>query len=238
MTLTGRSMRKYWAEMTGTFVLVFVGVGTALAVGGQQPVGNLGIGLAFGLAVLAASYAYARNSGGHFNPAVTIGAAVAGRIAPAEIVRYIVAQLVGGIIAALLLYVIATGRAGFNLGAGFASNGYATHSPGGYSLIACLIAELVLTGLFVCVYLGSTGKRAAAGFSPIAIGLALAAIHFASLPITSTSVNPARSTATALIPAIFGTTTWPITELWLFWLAPILGAAIAGWAHRELFGDE
>jgi aquaporin Z len=132
-------------------------------------------------------------------------------------VRYIVAQLVGGIIAALLLYVIATGRAGFNLGAGFASNGYATHSPGGYSLIACLIAELVLTGLFVCVYLGSTGKRAAAGFSPIAIGLALAAIHFASLPIT---------------------TTWPITELWLFWLAPILGAAIAGWAHRELFGDE
>jgi aquaporin Z len=238
MTLTGKSMRKYWAEMTGTFVLVFVGVGTALAVGGPQPVGNLGIGLAFGLAVLAASYAYARNSGGHFNPAVTIGAAVAGRIAPVEIVRYIVAQLVGAIIAALLLYVIATGRAGFNVGAGFASNGYATHSPGGYSLVACLITELALTGLFVCVYLGSTGKRAAAGFAPIAIGLALTTIHFASLPITGTSINPARSTASALIPAIFGSVTWPVTELWLFWLAPILGAAIAGWAHREIFGDD
>ena len=238
MTLTGKPMRKYWAEMTGTFVLVFVGLGTSLAVGGQQPVGYLGIGLAFGLAVLAASFAYARSSGGHFNPAVTIGAAVAGRIAPAEIVRYIMAQLVGGIIAALLLYVIATGRAGFNVGAGFASNGYTTHSPGGYSLIACLITELVLTALFVCVYLGSTGKRAAAGFAPIAIGLALAAIHFASLPITGTSVNPARSTASALIPAIFGSVTWPVTELWLFWLAPILGAAIAGWAHQEIFGDD
>ena len=238
MTLTGKSMRKYWAEMTGTFVLVFVGVGTALAVGGPQPVGNLGIGLAFGLAVLAASYAYARSSGGHFNPAVTIGAAVAGRIAPVEIVRYIVAQLVGAIIAALLLYVIATGRAGFNVGAGFASNGYATHSPGGYSLVACLITELALTGLFVCVYLGSTGKRAAAGFAPIAIGFALTTIHFASLPITGTSINPARSTASALIPAIFGSVTWPVTELWLFWLAPILGAAIAGWAHREIFGDD
>ena len=238
MTLTSKSMRKYWAEMIGTFVLVFLGLGTALAVGGQQPVGNLGIGLAFGLAVLAASYAYARNSDGHFNPAITIGAAVAGRIAPAEIVRYIMAQLVGGIIAALLLYVIATGRTGFNLGAGFASNGYATHSPGGYSLIACLVTELILTGLLVCVFLGSTGKRAAAGFAPIAVGLALAAIHFASLPITGTSVNPARSTASALIPAIFGSVTWPVTELWLFWLAPILGAAIAGWAHREVFGDD
>ncbi len=238
MTLTSKSMRKYWAEMTGTFVLVFVGLGTVLAAGGQQPVGNLGIGLAFGLALLAASYAYARVSGGHFNPAVTIGAAVAGRIAPAEIIRYIAAQLVGGIIATLLLYVIATGRAGFNVGAGFASNGYAAHSPGGYSLIACFIAELLLTALFVCVYLGSTGKRAAAAFAPIAMGLALTAIHFASLPITGTSVNPARSTASAIIPAIFGNVTWPVAELWLFWLAPILGAAIAGWAHREIFGDD
>jgi aquaporin Z len=238
MTLTGKSARKYWAEMTGTFVLVFVGLGTVLAVGGQQPVGNLGIGLAFGLAVLAASYAYARNSGGHFNPAVTVGAAVAGRIGTAEIVPYIVAQLVGGIIAVLLLYVIATGRAGFNVGAGFGSNGYAVHSPGGYSLVACLITEAVLTALFVCVILGSTGKRAVAGFAPIAIGLALTAIHFASLPVTGTSVNPARSTASAIIPLIFGSVTWPVTELWLFWLAPLVGAALAGWAHREIFGDD
>ena len=238
MKLTSKAARKYWAEATGTFVLVFVGLGAALATGGLQPVGSLGIGLAFGMALLAALYAYGRISGGHFNPAVTVGAAVAGRIGTGEIVPYIVSQLAGGIVATLLLYVIATGRAGFNLNAGFASNGYAIHSPGGYSLIACLVTEVLLTGLLVCVMLGSTARRAAAGMAPIAIGLALVAIHFASLPITGTSVNPARSTASAIIPLIFGGPNWPVMELWLFWLAPIVGAAIAGWAHRELFGDD
>jgi aquaporin Z len=231
--MVGKSTRKYWAEGIGTFWLVFAGIGTVLLDGAT---GNIGIAIAFGLAVLTAAYAIGRVSGGHYNPAVTVGLAVAGRLPHREIVPYILAQLVGGIIAALLLWWIAGGKAGFIAG-GFASNGYEAHSPGGYSLLACALIEIVMTAFFVAVILGATARKAHASLAPLAIGLALTAVHLGSLPVSGTSVNPARSSATALVAAIGGTT-WPVLELWLFWLAPLVGGALAGWAYREIFADD
>ena len=231
--MVGKSARKYWAEGIGTFWLVFTGIGTVLLDGAT---GNIGIAVAFGLAVLTAAYAIGRVSGGHYNPAVTVGVAVAGRLPHREILPYIIAQLVGGIIAAFLLWSIAGGKAGFTVG-GFASNGYATHSPDGYSLLSCAIIEIAMTAFFVVVILGATAKRAHASLAPLAIGLALTLVHLGSLPVSGTGVNPARSTATALV-AIAGGTSWPVLELWLFWLAPLVGAALAGWAYREIFADE
>jgi aquaporin Z len=238
MALTKKSARKYWAEGSGTFWLVLVGVGAALLnTAGPGPALNLIVAIAFGVALLTAMYAYGRISGGHYNPAVTVGLAVAGRFPAAEIVPYVIAQLVGGIIAALVLYFIAGGKAGFAV-AGFASNGYAAHSPGGYSLITCAAAELVLTGFFVCIITGATSRKAHESMAPLVIGLTLMVIHLVLLPVTLTSVNPARSTATAVIAGALGGTNWPLTELWLFWVAPIVGAAIGGWAHKELFADD
>ena len=231
--MVGKSARKYWAEGIGTFWLVFAGIGTVLL---DSATGNIGIAAAFGLAVLTAAYAIGRVSGGHYNPAVTVGLAVAGRLPHREILPYIIAQLVGGILAAFLLWCIAGGKAGFTVG-GFASNGYEAHSPGGYSLLSCAIIEIAMTAFFVVVILGATAKKAHASLAPLAIGLALTLVHLGSLPVSGTSVNPARSTATALV-AIAGGTSWPVLELWLFWLAPLVGAALAGWAYREIFADE
>ena len=231
--MVGKSARKYWAEGIGTFWLVFAGIGTVLL---DSATGNIGIAVAFGLAVLTAAYAIGRVSGGHYNPAVTVGLAVAGRLPHREILPYILAQLVSGILAAFLLWCIAGGKAGFTVG-GFASNGYEAHSPGGYSLLSCAIIEIAMTAFFVVVILGATAKKAHASLAPLAIGLALTLVHLGSLPVSGTSVNPARSTATALV-AIAGGTSWPVLELWLFWLAPLVGAALAGWAYREIFADE
>ncbi len=231
--MVGKSARKYWAEGIGTFWLVFAGIGTVLL---DAATGNIGIAVAFGLAVLTAAYAIGRVSGGHYNPAVTVGLAVAGRLPYREIVPYILAQLAGGIIAAFLLWWIAGGKAGFIVG-GFASNGYATHSPGNYSLISCALIEIVMTAFFVTVILGATARKAHASLAPLAIGLALTLAHLGSLPVSGTGVNPARSSATALVAAAGGTS-WPVLELWVYWLAPLVGAAIAGWAYREIFADE
>jgi len=231
--LVGRSARKYWAEAIGTFWLVFAGIGTVLL---DTPTGNIGIALAFGLAVLTGVYAIGRVSGGHFNPAVTVGAAVAGRIPHAEIFPYIIAQLAGGIVAAFVLWWIAIGKGGF-APAGFASNGYGAHSPGGYNLMSCAIMEIVVTAFFVAVILGATARRAHAAMAPLAIGLALTLGHLASLGVSGTGLNPARSSATAIVAAVGGTT-WPVLELWLYWLAPLIGAAFAGWAYREIFADD
>jgi aquaporin Z len=231
--MVGKSARKYWAEGIGTFWLVFAGIGTVLL---DAATGNIGIAVAFGLAVLTAAYAIGRVSGGHYNPAVTVGLAVAGRLPYREILPYILVQLAGGIIAAFLLWWIAGGKAGFIVG-GFASNGYATHSPGNYSLISCALIEIVMTAFFVTVILGATARKAHASLAPLAIGLALTLAHLGSLPVSGTGVNPARSSATALVAAAGGTS-WPVLELWVYWLAPLVGAAIAGWAYREIFADE
>jgi aquaporin Z len=238
--MLNRKYRKYWAEALGTFWLVFGGGATALFSSAvpQVGVGYLGIALAFGLTVLTGAYALGRISGAHFNPAVTIGMAVNGRIGAGEIVPYVVSQLVGGVIAALALYWIATGRAGFSLAAGFISNGYGDHSPGKYSMLACFITELIMTFMFVMVILAVTARRANAALAPLAIGLTLTLVHLGSLYITGTSVNPARSTATAVIAGSFGGPSWPVSELWLFWAAPIVGGAIAGWVYKEVFADE
>ncbi len=230
--MAGKSARKYWAEGIGTFWLVFAGMGTVLL---DSATGNIGIAVAFGLAVLSATYAIGRVSGGHYNPAVTVGLAVAGRLPHREILPYILAQLAGGIVAAFLLWWIAAGKAGFSAG-GFASN-YEAHSPGNYNLLSCAFIEIVMTAFFVAVILGATAKKAHASLAPLAIGLALTLVHLGSLPVSGTSVNPARSSATALVAAAGGTS-WPVLELWLFWLAPLVGAAVAGWAYREIFADE
>ena len=233
MAMVGRNARKYWAEGVGTFWLVFAGIGTVLLDG---PAGTIGIAVAFGLAVLTAAYAIGRISGGHYNPAVTVGLAVAGRLPNREIIPYILAQLVGGIIAAFVLWWIAGGKAGFATGA-FASNGYAAHSPGNYGLPACAAIEFVATAFFVIVILGTTARRAHEALAPLAIGLALTLAHLASLQVSGTGVNPARSSATAIVAAAGGTL-WPLFELWLYWLAPIIGGAVAGWAYREIFADD
>ena len=226
--------RRLAAEALGTAWLVLGGCGTAVLAsqaGGLGDVGMLGVALAFGLTVFTMAYAIGPISGGHFNPAVTIGLSVAGRFAPSGIAPYIAAQIVGGIAAAAVLAVIASGTAGFDLvGSGFAANGYGTHSPGGYALSAAFVCELVLTFGFLIVIIGATDQRSTAAFAPLAIGLALTLIHLVSIPITNTSVNPARSTGPALF--VGG---WALQQLWLFWVAPIAGAALVGLFSRWLF---
>ncbi|NKN38379.1 aquaporin Z [Agrobacterium sp. a22-2] len=221
------------AEFLGTFWLVFGGCGSAVLAAAfpELGIGFLGVALAFGLTVLTMAYAVGGISGGHFNPAVSVGLAVAGRFEAAKLPHYIVAQVAGAIVAAAVLYVVATGKAGADVG-GFAANGYGEHSPGGYSLLSGLVIEVVLTAFFLIIILGSTHGKAPAGFAPIAIGLALTLIHLISIPVTNTSVNPARSTGQALF--VGG---WALQQLWLFWLAPILGAACGALLWRAL-GEE
>jgi aquaporin Z len=192
-----------------------------------------GVSIAFGLTVLTMAYAVGGISGGHFNPAVSVGLATAGRFSWSDLPKYVVAQVAGGIAGALILYLIASGKADFSTAGGFASNGYGEHSPGQYSLFACLVAEVVMTAFFIMIILGATSKRVPAGFAPIAIGLALTLIHLISIPVTNTSVNPARSTAVALF-----TGGWAIQQLWLFWLAPIVGGAIGAVIYNALLADD
>jgi aquaporin Z len=222
------------AEFFGTFWLVFGGCGSAVLAAAfpEVGIGLLGVSLAFGLSVVTMAYAVGHISGGHFNPAVTVGLCTARRIPPASVLPYIVAQLVGAIVAAGVLYVIASGKVGFDVSAGFASNGFGDHSPGKYSLLAALVMETVMTFMFLLIILGSTDKRAPQGMAPLAIGLALTLIHLVSIPVTNTSVNPARSTGPALF--VGG---WALTQLWLFWVAPVIGASLAGVVHRLLLDD-
>ncbi len=220
--------KRAGAELLGTFWLVFGGCGSAVLAAAfpNVGIGLLGVALAFGLTVLTMAYAIGHISGCHLNPAVSVGLAVGKRFPASELPAYIVAQVIGGVIAAGVLYIIAAGKEGFTLSAGFASNGYAAHSPGGYSLAACLTAEVVLTFMFLMIILGATDRRAPAGFAPIAIGLGLTLIHLIGIPVTNLSVNPARSTG----PAVF-VGGWALEQLWLFWVAPIVGAALAGLAY-------
>lgn len=221
------------AEFFGTFWLVFGGCGSAVLAAAfpDLGIGLLGVALAFGLTVLTMAYAVGHISGCHLNPAVSLGLCVGGRFAWRDLIPYVIAQLVGAIAAAAVLYVIASGKEGFSLTGGFASNGYGSHSPGGYSLSACLVAEVVLTFFFLLVILGATDARAPQGFAPLAIGLALTLIHLISIPVTNTSVNPARSTGPALF--VGG---WALAQLWMFWVAPLFGALLAGLAYRWLGG--
>ena len=219
------------AEFFGTFWLVFGGCGAAVMASGIPDVGIgfLGVALAFGLTVLTMAYAVGHISGGHFNPAVTLGLWAGGRFPASDVIPYWIAQVIGAIVAAAVLYVIASGNAEFALSSGFAANGYGDHSPGGYSLTAALFAEIVLTFFFLVIILGATDKRAPAGFAPIAIGLGLTLIHLISIPVTNTSVNPARSTGQALFVG-----DWAMAQLWLFWLAPLIGGVIGGIVYRWL----
>jgi aquaporin Z len=222
---------KLTAEFLGTFWLVLGGCGSAVLAAAfpEVGIGLLGVSLAFGLTVLTGAYALGPISGGHFNPAVSVGLWAGGRFPASQLGSYIIAQVLGAVVGAAVLYLIASGKADFTLAGGFASNGYGAHSPGSYSLLAGLVAELVMTFMFLIVILGATHARAPVGFAGIAIGLALTLIHLVSIPVTNTSVNPARSTG----PAIF-VGGWAIEQLWLFWLAPIVGAASAGFVYRAL----
>jgi aquaporin Z len=219
------------AEFFGTFWLTFAGCGSAVIAAAFPGlgIGFAGVALAFGLTVLTMAFAVGHISGGHFNPAVTIGLWAGGRFKAPDIVPYVVAQVAGAIAAAFVLYVIASGKDGFSLSGGFASNGYGELSPGKYPLASCLLMEVVATFFFLTVIIGATSRRAPAGFAPIAIGLALTLIHLMSIPVTNTSVNPARSTG----PALFAGGAY-LSQLWLFWVAPIAGALIAGWVSRWL----
>ncbi|MBV9647358.1 MAG: aquaporin Z [Candidatus Eremiobacteraeota bacterium] len=226
--------RRLTAEFFGTFWLVFGGCGSAVL---AAAIPNLGIGfagvaLAFGLTVLTGAYAFGHVSGAHFNPAVTVGLWTGKRFPARDVLPYIIVQVVAAIVAAAILYLIASGKAGFTTANGFASNGYGDRSPGGYPLLSALVSELVLTFMFVLVILGSTDRRAPGGFAPIAIGLALTVIHLISIPVTNTSVNPARSTGPALFvgsPAL--------AQLWLFWIAPLIGGAVAGFVYPLITGE-
>jgi aquaporin Z len=222
------------AEFVGTFWLVLGGCGSAVlaAVFGNVGIGHLGVALAFGLTVLTMAFGIGHISGCHLNPAVTVGLVVGGRFKSSEAIPYIIAQVVGAVVAAALLYLIASGKAGFDLAGGLASNGYAEHSPGGYSLLSGFVTEVVMTFMFLMIILGSTDERAPAGFAPIAIGLALTLIHLISIPVTNTSVNPARSTGPALIVG-----SWALDQLWLFWVAPLIGAALGGVSYRAIAGE-
>jgi aquaporin Z len=217
------------AEFIGTFWLVLGGCGSAVLAAAfpNVGIGLLGVSVAFGLTVVTMAYAIGHISGCHLNPAVTLGLAVSGRFKSAEVLPYWVAQVLGAIAAAGLLYLIASGKAGFDLGGGLASNGYAEHSPGGYSLTAGFVTELTMTFMFLMIILGATDERAPPGFAPLAIGLGLTLIHLISIPVTNTSVNPARSTGPALV--VGG---WALQQLWLFWVAPLFGAALAGMLYR------
>lgn len=227
--------KRLSAEFLGTFWLVFGGCGSAVLAAAfpELGIGLLGVSLAFGLTVLTMAYAVGGISGGHFNPAVSVGLLVAGRFEAKDLLPYIIAQLAGAIAAALALYLIVSGKSDFTSVGGFASNGYGEASPGGYSLTSALVIEVLLTFFFLIIILGATTGRVPAGFAPIAIGLALTLIHLISIPVTNTSVNPARSTGVALFaegPAL--------AQLWLFWVAPVVGAALAGIVHKNLFGDD
>ena len=227
--------KKLSAEFIGTFWLVLGGCGSAVMAAGVADVGIgwLGVSLAFGLTVLTMAYAFGHISGCHLNPAVSIGQWACGRFPASELAPYIVAQVAGGIAGGAILYLIASGQAGFDVSAGFASNGYGEHSPGQYGLMAALICEVVMTFMFLIIILGATDKRAPQGFAPIAIGLGLTLIHLISIPVTNTSVNPARSTGVAIFVG-----DWAVSQLWLFWLAPIAGAILAGIVYRWLGGNE
>ena len=223
------------AEFVGTFWLVLGGCGSAVLAAAfpQVGIGLLGVSLAFGLTVLTMAYAVGHVSGAHFNPAVSLGLLVGGRFSAKEFVPYVVAQVAGAIVAAAVLTLIASGKAGFDLATnGLASNGYGEHSPGGYSLTAGFVSEVVMTFMFLIVILGVTDARAPKGFAPLAIGLALTLIHLISIPVTNTSVNPARSTGPALL--VGG---WALQQLWLFWIAPLIGAALAGLAYRVMANE-
>ncbi len=225
------TMRQYGAEFIGTFWLVLGGCGSAV-ISAAFPVvgiGLLGVALAFGLTLLTMAFAIGHISGCHLNPAVSIGLWAGGRFPANKLLPYIIAQVLGGILAGGILYLIASGKAGFDLAAGFASNGYGAHSPGGYGLPAALITEVVMTMMFILVILGATDKRAPQGFAPIAIGLCLTLIHLISIPVTNTSVNPARSTGVALFAG-----GWAIQQLWLFWVAPIIGGVLGAFVYRVI----
>ena len=226
--------KKLAAEFIGTFWLVLGGCGTAVLAAGfpHLGVGFVGVALAFGLTLLTMAYAIGHISGCHINPAVTFGLAAGGRFPAGEVIPYIVAQVLGGILASSVLYVIASGAAGFSLSAGFAANGYGAHSPGGYPLLSCAVSEVTMTLIFLFVIMGATDKRVPAGFAPIPIGLVLTLIHLISIPVTNTSVNPARSTG----PAVF-VGGWAIEQLWLFWLAPIVGGVLGGLLYRWLASE-
>jgi len=229
------AMKKYSAEFIGTFWLVLGGCGSAVLAAAFPDVGIglLGVSLAFGLTVLTMAFAIGHISGCHLNPAVSFGLWAGGRFPAKELLPYIVAQVLGGIVAGGVLYLIASGKAGFELSAGFASNGYGAHSPGGYGMLAALITEVVMTMMFLLVILGATDKRAPQGLAPIAIGLCLTLIHLISIPVTNTSVNPARSTAVAVFVG-----NWAISQLWLFWVAPIIGAILGAIIYRFIGSKE
>lgn len=228
-------MKKYFAEFFGTFWLVLGGCGSAVLAAGFPDVGIglLGVSLAFGLTVLTMAFAIGHISGCHLNPAVSIGLWAAGRFQAKELVPYIISQVLGGIAGAGVLYLIASGKAGFELSAGFASNGFGEHSPGKYGLVAALVTEVVMTMMFLLVILGSTDKRAPQGFAPIGIGLCLTLIHLISIPVTNTSVNPARSTGVAVFVG-----DWAIAQLWVFWVAPIVGAVLGALVYKFIGSEE
>jgi aquaporin Z len=230
-----KQIQKYGAEFVGTFWLVLGGCGSAVLAAAFPGVGIglLGVSLAFGLTVLTMAYAIGHISGCHLNPAVSLGLWSAGRFPAKELLPYIVAQVLGGLLAATVLYVIASGKAGFDLSGGFAANGYGEHSPGGYGMMAALVCEVVMTMMFIIIILGATDKRAPAGMAPIAIGLGLTLIHLISIPVTNTSVNPARSTAVAVFAG-----GWAIGQLWLFWVAPMIGGVLGAVVYKVIGGKE
>lgn len=228
-------MKKYSAEFIGTFWLVLGGCGSAVLAAAfpNVGIGFLGVALAFGLTLLTMAFAIGHISGCHINPAVSFGLWAGGRFPAKELLPYVVAQVLGGIVAGGVLYLIASGKVGFELSAGFASNGYGTHSPGGYGLLAALICEVVMTMMFLFVIMGATDKRVPQGFAPIAIGLCLTLIHLISIPVTNTSVNPARSTGVALFMG-----GWALSQLWLFWVAPIIGGMLGGVIYRFIGSEK
>ncbi len=228
-------MKKYGAEFFGTFWLVLGGCGSAVIAAAfpEVGIGLVGVSLAFGLTVLTMAYAIGHISGCHLNPAVTIGLWAGGRFDSKEVLPYIISQVLGGLAGAGVLYLIASGQAGFDVSAGFASNGFGDHSPGKYSMVAALVTEIVMTMMFLLIILGATSKRAPAGFAPIAIGLGLTLIHLISIPVTNTSVNPARSTGVAVF--VGG---WATSQLWLFWVAPIVGAVLGAGIYKFLGNND
>jgi len=239
----GFHVRKFFAELIGTFWLVFAGCGSAVLAGKvfasgtatgsfQIGIGYLGVAIAFGLTVLTMVYAFGHISGGHFNPAVTLGLWLGKRAETRDVLPYIVTQVVAAIVASSVLYALASGKSGFDAQNGFAANGYGSHSPDGYNLASCFVAEVVFTAIFLLAILGATDRRAPKGFAPLAIGLTLTLIHLVTIPLTNTSVNPARSTGPALF--VGG---WATSQLWMFWVAPLLGGAIAGLAYRYITGE-
>lgn len=228
-------MKAYLAELIGTFWLVLGGCGSAVLAAAfpEVGIGLLGVSLAFGLTVLTMAYAIGHVSGCHLNPAVSLGLVAGGRFPASQLLPYIVAQVIGGALAGGVLFVIASGQAGFDVSAGFASNGFGEHSPGGYSMTAALVCEVVMTAMFLIVIMGATDQRAPAGFAPIAIGLCLTLIHLISIPVTNTSVNPARSTGVALYVG-----DWATAQLWLFWVAPLVGGAIGAFIYKLVLSEE